>query len=869
MDFRYLNYLVPNEKYYVPRTEKEKEDEGLHLNIPQNWIFSSDEHWKIYLCKGVQIPRQGWKIHVSSTVKHARETLELISNYLFESKIPFKHVTNLRELLMKNSKYGDRSSSGKFMTIYPQTETQFVELLDELSELIDHLPRGPYILSDKRWKNSNIFFRYGAFAEIYTTINGEQVLAIEDESGNLIPDHRGTSYSLPSFIEEPEAVKEMSLEQNKIHAEIDSELSNYDITSALHFSNGGGVYLATDKRTNDEVVIKEGRPNAGLDGAGRDAIKRLKHEAKMLEKLSDVSFVVDLKGEFDEWEHKFIVQEYIEGTTLHSWLAAYYPFSEKEDSKEFTETAISIIKQTIDALKKIHSKGIGMGDLQPNNIMVTLDKKIKIIDFEAASHINDKKHPGLATPGFVGKSESTREQADWFALLRIARHAFIPIGPVQDLAESILEKHDAVILEKFGRDAYNLVKEIEDICAVKGAKAVPSILSSPSKHVTLDDIPVIIEKLRNGIIKDLSNQSRLLPGDIRQYEFDGGFYNAYTGGAGVLSALSHTGEVPIIAIDWAKEYLVSENLSELNDGLLSGKAGIAGVLCQIGLKQEAKQIFNAIEIHKDFSDITLYSGLSGIGLSLLSASELFGDESFYAKSLKVADRLTKLIKEDPPIMKDDLDTITKGLIHGWSGVSLFFTVLYNYTGDAKWLEHSRLALQKDLDQSVFVEVAQYYQIKDDARHVPYLAGGSGGVGLAMIHYKEASKKDKIWHDELHGIGVAANSKTFYSPGLFRGLGGLISTADAIDRHFNLNKERGYLKGTFSVINLYLLKQDNCYYIPGDYNYRVSGDLFSGAAGILIALNDLNKRRFSWLPLPEYKIINMTHPEKVNKQTVIS
>ena len=39
---------------------------------------------------------------------------------------------------------------------------------------------------------------------------------------------------------------------------------------ALHFSNGGGVYLGRDTRTGEQIVLKEARPYAGLAADGAD-----------------------------------------------------------------------------------------------------------------------------------------------------------------------------------------------------------------------------------------------------------------------------------------------------------------------------------------------------------------------------------------------------------------------------------------------------------------------------------------------------------------------------------------------------------------------------------------------------------------------
>lgn len=49
----------------------------------------------------------------------------------------------------------------------------------------------------------------------------------------------------------------------------------------MHFSNGGGVYKATNVSSGENVIIKEGRPEAGLDSTGKMVLKgyqlNLKH----------------------------------------------------------------------------------------------------------------------------------------------------------------------------------------------------------------------------------------------------------------------------------------------------------------------------------------------------------------------------------------------------------------------------------------------------------------------------------------------------------------------------------------------------------------------------------------------------------------
>lgn len=48
--------------------------------------------------------------------------------------------------------------------------------------------KGLYILNDKRWYKSNVYFRYGGFMFRIFRYNGEILDVIEDLNGNFIED---------------------------------------------------------------------------------------------------------------------------------------------------------------------------------------------------------------------------------------------------------------------------------------------------------------------------------------------------------------------------------------------------------------------------------------------------------------------------------------------------------------------------------------------------------------------------------------------------------------------------------------------------------------------------------------------------------
>ncbi|MCT9932751.1 ATP-binding cassette domain-containing protein [Planotetraspora sp. A-T 1434] len=140
-----------------------------------------------YAPAGGALPQQGWKIHISSCMDQAERVLAAAWDYCVSRGLAFKFLRGRRVMMMQNSKYAFRGSSGKLVTIYPVDEVQLELVLKELAETLDGVA-GPYILSGLRYGEGPLFVRYGGFAERWcVTENGERVLAIEDADGTLVP----------------------------------------------------------------------------------------------------------------------------------------------------------------------------------------------------------------------------------------------------------------------------------------------------------------------------------------------------------------------------------------------------------------------------------------------------------------------------------------------------------------------------------------------------------------------------------------------------------------------------------------------------------------------------------------------------------
>jgi len=107
----------------------------------------------------------------------------------------------------------------------------------------------------------------------------------------------------------------------------------------------------------------------------RNEVERIRREAKIGQKIRSPNLVriYDVKINTDVPNGTYLVMEYIDGDTLKKWVSEHYPI----DIKKFIDLAMQICE----GVKTLHENGIIHRDIKPNNIMVTNDEKIKIMDF--------------------------------------------------------------------------------------------------------------------------------------------------------------------------------------------------------------------------------------------------------------------------------------------------------------------------------------------------------------------------------------------------------------------------------------------------------------------------------------------------------
>ena len=204
LDVRYLQYCQPDNPFYAPPTTPKhaRNLDVSSLAIP-GWESKEIHPWTSWFPSKWSPPRQGWKIHVSATPRNAESILAVTAKHCFQLQLPFKHLTSLEDLVAQSGKYADRTSAGKFITVYPSSDEQFTAALDGLDDLLAG-EEGPYILSDRRWKSGPVYFRYGAF--VPPSKGADYVSTLIDPEGNEVEDLRRPIYTPPAWAKLPTAV---------------------------------------------------------------------------------------------------------------------------------------------------------------------------------------------------------------------------------------------------------------------------------------------------------------------------------------------------------------------------------------------------------------------------------------------------------------------------------------------------------------------------------------------------------------------------------------------------------------------------------------------------------------------------------------
>jgi Flp pilus assembly protein TadD len=177
----------------------------------------------------------------------------------------------------------------------------------------------------------------------------------------------------------------------------------------------GITYLAKDTKLGRRIAIKEYFP-VGLVSRAEDGFEVIcnaaEDEAPFLRGLKRFSAegthlarfrhpnIVTVYDAFEANGTAYLVMEYLDGMTLKRWLAEVQRFEPHK--------ALQLIQFILDALKAVHREHIAHRDLKPDNVYVTAQGQVMLLDFGGAKQLTsegDRSMDAMFAQGYAAPEQ--------------------------------------------------------------------------------------------------------------------------------------------------------------------------------------------------------------------------------------------------------------------------------------------------------------------------------------------------------------------------------------------------------------------------------------------------------------------------------
>jgi len=135
------------------------------------------------------------------------------------------------------------------------------------------------------------------------------------------------------------------------------------------------------------------------------------NEARSLAKFYTLPGIVSVKDYFLENGTAYITMEFIDGQTLKEYVAVM-------GGKLLSAQVFDLMKPVMSSLAEVHKTGIIHRDISPDNIMISSDGYLKLLDFGAARDFTETGNKSMSVmlkPGFAPEEQyrTKGEQGPW------------------------------------------------------------------------------------------------------------------------------------------------------------------------------------------------------------------------------------------------------------------------------------------------------------------------------------------------------------------------------------------------------------------------------------------------------------------------
>ena len=179
----------------------------------------------------------------------------------------------------------------------------------------------------------------------------------------------------------------------------------YVIAQGIGEGGFGITYVARDSILDTRVAIKEYYPMGmafrnvdtggtrieiipGMEEQFELGLQRYVNEAKILSELFNLPGIVCVKDFFYENNTAYIVMEYIDGISLKEYLR-------QNGDRLSTPQTLAVMDCILSSLSIVHKHGLLHRDISPDNIMISRDGDVKLIDFGAARNFEQNMEQSM------------------------------------------------------------------------------------------------------------------------------------------------------------------------------------------------------------------------------------------------------------------------------------------------------------------------------------------------------------------------------------------------------------------------------------------------------------------------------------------
>jgi serine/threonine-protein kinase len=183
----------------------------------------------------------------------------------------------------------------------------------------------------------------------------------------------------------------------------EQKFGKYYLRELLNSGGMSEIWLAADGR-NKPFALRKLKRELRFSWTAR---RRFLRGCEVLSKLTESDYIVGYVEHGRAEGTCYLVMDYVEAENLKQLYVRQDPL--------LTENVAQILIDSATALSHVHESGYMHLDFKPENILITRNAAVRLIDFDMAQPIPDKpvkfsKNPG--TPGYMAPEQLKREPID-------------------------------------------------------------------------------------------------------------------------------------------------------------------------------------------------------------------------------------------------------------------------------------------------------------------------------------------------------------------------------------------------------------------------------------------------------------------------